>query len=176
MQSKYGRRCTTTTSPGRSLVEAYTVDMARLLVVHHSPSLSTRGLADAVLAGARLPEIEGVEVFEREALQASVDDVLAADGYVLGTTANFGYLSGALKHFFDTTFNATHEATRHRPFSYWIHGGYDTTGAEIAMKSITTGYGWQLVAEPLVCTGEVDEQQVERAAELGATVAASLMR
>ncbi len=150
--------------------------MARLLVVHHSPSLSTRGLADAVLAGARLPEIEGVEVFEREALQASVDDVLAADGYVLGTTANFGYLSGALKHFFDTTFNATHEATRHRPFSYWIHGGYDTTGAEIAMKSITTGYGWQLVAEPLVCTGEVDEQQVERAAELGATVAASLMR
>ena len=150
--------------------------MARLLVVHHSPSLSTRGLADAVLAGARLPEIEGVEVVEREALQASVDDVLAADGYVLGTTANFGYLSGALKHFFDTTFNATHEATRHRPFSYWIHGGYDTTGAEIAMKSITTGYGWQLVAEPLVCTGEVDEQQVERAAELGATVAASLMR
>lgn len=149
--------------------------MARLLVVHHSPSLSTRGLADAVLAGARLPDITGVEVVEREALQATAEDVLSADGYLLGTTANFGYLSGALKHFFDTTFHDTHDLTRKRPFSYWIHGGYDTTGAETAMKSITTGYGWQLVAEPLVFTGEVDEQYTQLAAELGATVAASLM-
>ncbi len=98
--------------------------MTRLLVVHHSPTLPTRGIADAVLAGARLDEIEGVEVIERAALEATVDDVLGADGYILGTTANFGYISGALKHFFDTTFNATHEATKKRPFSYWIHGGY----------------------------------------------------
>ena len=150
--------------------------MARLLVVHHPPTLPTRGIADAVLAGARLDEIEGVEVIERAALEATIDDVLGADGYILGTTANFGYISGALKHFFDTTFNATHEATKKRPFSYWIHGGYDTTGAEIAMKSITTGYGWSLVTEPLIFTGEVDEQYVQQAAELGSTVAATLMK
>lgn len=143
--------------------------------MHHSPTLPTRGIADAVLAGARLDEIEGVEVIERAALEATVDDVLGADGYILGTTANFGYISGALKHFFDTTFNATHEATKKRPFSYWIHGGYDTTGAEIAMKSITTGYGWSLVTEPLIFTGEVDDQYVQQAAELGSTVAATLM-
>lgn len=148
--------------------------MTRLLVVHHSPTFPTRGIADAVLAGARLDEIEGVEVIERQALDATIDDVLAADGYVLGTTANFGYISGALKHFFDSTFNATHEATKKRPFSYWIHGGYDTTGAVNAMKSITTGYGWSLAAEPLIFTGEVDEQQGARAAELGATLAATL--
>lgn len=145
-------------------------------MVHHSPTLPTRGIADAVLAGARLEEIEGVEVVERAALEATVDDVLEADGYILGTTANFGYLSGALKHFFDTTFNQTHELTQKRPFSYWIHGGYDTTGAETAMKSITTGYGWSLVAEPLVFTGEVDEYRVQQAAELGSTVAATLMK
>ncbi len=149
--------------------------MSRLLVVHHSPTLPTRGIADAVLAGARLDDIKGVEVVERAALDATVDDVLRADGYILGTTANFGYISGALKHFFDTTFNATHEITRKRPFSYWIHGGYDTTGAETAMQSITTGYGWSLVTEPLIFTGEVDQQYVERAAELGSTVAATLM-
>ena len=150
--------------------------MARLLVAHHSPTRPTRGIADAVLAGARLDEIEGVEVIERAALEATIDDVLGADGYILGTTANFGYISGALKHFFDTTFNATHEVTKKRPFSYWIHGGYDTTGAEIAMKSITTGYGWSLVTEPLIFTGEVDEQYVQQAAELGSTVAATLMK
>ncbi len=146
--------------------------MATLLIVHHSPTTSVRRIADAVLAGAHNDEIEGVEVVERQALDATIEDVLAADGYVLGTTANFGYISGALKHFFDTTFNATHQVTAKRPFSYWIHGGYDTTGAETAMKSITTGYGWTLCAEPLVFTGEVDAQHLERAEELGATVAA----
>lgn len=149
--------------------------MARLLVAHHSPTAAVRSITDAVLAGTRMDGIEGVEVVEVQALEASVEDVLSADGYLLGTTANFGYISGALKHFFDTTFNATHEVTAKRPFSYWIHGGYDTTGAETAMKSITTGYGWSLSAEPLVFTGKVDDDHLERAQELGATVAARLM-
>lgn len=149
--------------------------MARLLVVHHSPTPAVRGIADAVLAGARLDGIEGVEVVERPALAATVDDVLGADAYVLGTTANFGYLSGALKHFFDTTYEATREATAKRPFSYWIHGGYDTTGAETAMRSITTGYGWRLAADPLVCVGAVEEAHLASATELGATVAATIM-
>lgn len=69
-----------------------------LLVVHHSPSPTTHELLDAVLAGARDPEIEGVEVKVMPALAATVPDVLAADGYLFGTTANFGYMSGALKH------------------------------------------------------------------------------
>ena len=76
----------------------------RLLVVHHSPTPTVQSLTDAVVAGANDDEIEGVEVVERPALEATRDDVLAADGYLLGTTANFGYMSGALKHFFDTIF------------------------------------------------------------------------
>ena len=78
--------------------------MARLLVVHHSPTHSVQELTDAVIAGANDDAIEGVEVVVRPALEANADDVLAADGYLLGTTANFGYMSGALKHFFDTIF------------------------------------------------------------------------
>ena len=149
--------------------------MPRLLIVHHSPSPRVQEIAEAVLRGTRHEDIEGVEVIERAALEASADDVLAADGYLLGTPANFGYISGALKHFFDTTYEQVREATAKRPFSYWIHGGYDTTGAERAMTSITTGYGWQLAAEPLVFTGEPDAAHLERATELGATVAATLM-
>ena len=79
-------------------------DMTTLLVVHHSPTRSLRALTEAVLAGAHDDAIEGVEVVDRPALEATADDVLAADGYLLGTTANFGYMSGALKHFFDSTF------------------------------------------------------------------------
>src|SRR3954449_4367805 len=78
--------------------------MARLLVVHHSPTGTVRSLTDAVVAGAHDDAIEGVEVVVRPALEATADDVLAADGVLLGTTANFGYMSGALKHFLDTIF------------------------------------------------------------------------
>jgi multimeric flavodoxin WrbA len=130
-----------------------------------------RALADAALRGARSAGEEGVEVVELAALEAGVDDVLAADGYLFGTTANFGYISGALKHFFDSTYNATHEATAARPFSYWIHGGYDTTGAERAMTSITTGYGLRLSSAPLVFTGDVTDEHIAAAEELGANVA-----
>ena len=124
--------------------------MSRLLVVQHTPTENLRTIADAVLAGARHPDLEGVEVQVLPALEAGIDDVLAADGYVLGTPANFGYISGAMKHFFDTVYDHVREETAKRPFSYWIHGGYDTTGAERAMEQITTGLGWTLVAEPLV--------------------------
>ncbi len=122
-----------------------------------------------------MPELDGVEVIERAALEATADDVLAADAYVLGTTANFGYISGALKHFFDTTYYDTREQTAGRPFSYWIHGGYDTTGAEKAMEAITTGFGWEKAFEPVTFTGEVGHEHLEQVTEMAATVAATVM-
>src|SRR6476661_4543901 len=112
--------------------------MPRLLVVQHSPTPSVTALTDAVVAGACDDAIEGVEVVVRAALDA--DDVLAADGYVLGTPANFGYMSGALKHFFDSIFlqaggaladdgsAGTVEGGR-KPYALYVHGRYDTTGA-----------------------------------------------
>lgn len=148
--------------------------MARLLVVHHCPTPRLVALADAVLAGARDPDIEGVEIVVRPALEATVEDVLAADGYLLGTSANLGYVSGALKHFFDSVYDDVREPTAKRPFSYWIRGGYDTTGAERAMESITTGLQWSLAAPPLVFTDDV-EPHLDAATELGATMAALLM-
>ncbi len=66
----------------------------RLLIVHHTPSPAMQELFEAVLSGATDPEIEGVEVVRRPALGATVTDVLEADGYLLGTPANIGYISG----------------------------------------------------------------------------------
>jgi multimeric flavodoxin WrbA len=70
-----------------------------LLVIHHTPSSATREVLEAVLAGANDPGIDGVEVIARPALAATVPDVLDANGYLFGTPANLGYMSGALKHF-----------------------------------------------------------------------------
>ena len=72
--------------------------MTTLLIVHHTPSPHTQEMFEAVLAGATDPEIEGVEVVRRPALSVSPTDMLEADGYLLGTPANLGYMSGALKH------------------------------------------------------------------------------
>jgi multimeric flavodoxin WrbA len=149
--------------------------MARLLIVHHSPTPNLQAILAAVVAGARHEDVEGVDVVVTQALEATVDDVLAADGYVIGTSANIGYLSGAVKHFFDVTFDAASEQTGGRPFGYYVHGRSDTSGAERAMESITTGIGWRRVTDPLCFLGDPDAVHLAAASELGATVAATLM-
>ena len=158
-----------------------------LLVVHHSPTRSMRALTDAVLAGAHDDAITDVEVVVRPALEATAEDVLAADGYLLGTPANFGYMSGALKHFFDSTFlqvggalSATGAAdessgtTAGRPFGLYVHGRYDVEGAVRSVLSIVTALRWRQTAEVLEVLGDVDDGHREAAYELGGTLAALL--
>jgi len=149
--------------------------MSTLLVVHHTPSPATRELLEATLAGAGDPEISGVDVRSLPALGATIPDVLAADGYLLGTPANFGYMSGALKHFFDTVYYPCLDAVAGRPFGLWTHGNNDTAGAVRAVLKLTGGLAWKQVAEPLELTGAPDKAAREACYELGATVAASLM-
>jgi multimeric flavodoxin WrbA len=166
--------------------------MNRLLVVHHSPTRSLRALTEAVLAGAHDDEITGVEVVVRDALdfargEAGSRDLLDADGYVLGTTANFGYMSGALKHVFDSTFlqiggalsddgtgTESAGATARRPFGLYVHGRYDTTGAVRSVLSVTGALGWTQGYDVLEAMGEVTSADTESAYELGGTIAALL--
>jgi multimeric flavodoxin WrbA len=149
--------------------------MARLLVVHHTPSPATQALLEAVLAGARDPDVEGVEVVTRPALTASPVDVLQADGVLLGTPANIGYMSGALKHFFDGVYYPALQDTRGLPYALWVHGGDDTAGAVRAVERIATGLSWRKVAEALSVTGAPSAADLAAARELGGTVAATLM-
>src|SRR6478735_9007614 len=140
--------------------------MKQLLIVHHSPTDTVRSLTDAVVAGAHDDVIEGVEVLVRPALEAGAADVLGADGILLGTTANFGYMSGALKHFFDTIFleaggalvedgSAATTGGGKVPFGLWVHGRYDTTGAVRSVLTIAGALPWTRAAEVLEVVGEV---------------------
>jgi NAD(P)H-dependent FMN reductase len=149
--------------------------VATLLVIHHTPSPSLQAMLEQVVAGASDDAIEGVEVVARPALVAGPVDVLEADAYVLGTPANIGYMSGALKHFFDQIYYPCLDATRRRPFGLYVHGNDDTTGAIRAVDTITTGLQWRRAAEPVSVLGEPDGNDLEACWELGATVAAGLM-
>ncbi|MBF5000238.1 flavodoxin family protein [Nocardia aobensis] len=148
--------------------------MPTLLIIHHTPSPFLQDMFEAVVAGATDPEIEGVEVVRRAALAVTASDVLAADGYVLGTPANLGYMSGALKHAFDTFYYPCLDSTRGRPFGVYIHGNQGTEGAERSITTVTTGMGWQQAAAPVIVTGQPGKDDREKCWELGATIAAQL--
>lgn len=132
-------------------------------------------MLDAVVDGAGTDGLETVEVVIRAALEASVADVIEADGYVLGTPANLGYMSGALKHFFDTIYNPCLDVTTRRPYGLYLHGQTDTDGARLAVEKITTGLGWRLAQEPVSSLGPLDETTTDACWELGAALAAGLL-
>ncbi len=162
--------------------------MPRLLLVHHSPTPTVQRVTDAVLAGTHDGAIEGVEVVVRPALEAHAEEVLAADGFLLGTTANFGYMSGALKHFFDTIFleaggaladdgsasGTTTPGGGKKPYGLFVHGRYDTTGAVRSVHAIVGALPWRQAAAVLEVLGDPTDEQLAAAYELGATLAALL--
>jgi hypothetical protein len=148
--------------------------MRRLLFVHHTPSPAMQAMFEAALAGARADEIEGVETVVVPALTAGAADVLSAGGYLLGTSANIGYMSGALKHFFDGIYYPCLEATRRRPYGLYVHGAHDTTGAVRAVEAITKALAWRQVRPPVCVTGQPGKDDLEACWELGAVLAAEL--
>ena len=147
----------------------------KLLVVHHTPSPHCQEMFEAVLAGATDPDIEGVEVVRRPALTVSAAEMLDADGYLLGSPVNLGYISGALKHAFDQSYYPLLDSTRGRPFGLYLHGNEGTEGAQRAVDGITGGLGWVQAAQHVVVSGKPSKADLEACWNLGATVAAQLM-
>lgn len=146
----------------------------RLLIVAHAPSPNTERLRDAVIAGARSLEIERVEVVGRSPFAATPEDVLSADAIILGTTENLGYMSGALKDFFDRCYYPCLEHTQGRPYAAYIRAGNDGAGAKRSVETIVTGLRWRWVREPLIFRGEWRDEFVDECRELGMFVAAGL--
>ena len=148
--------------------------MPRLLIVHHTASPSMQELLDAALSGTKAEGLESVEVVVRPALAAGPPDVLGADGFVLGTPANIGYLSGAMKYFFDNVYYPCLSAKVGAPYGLWVHGNDSTEGAIRAAESIAKAMGWARVHDPVSIVGAPGKDDLESVWELAATVAASL--
>lgn len=162
-------------------------------MIHHAPTRSVQRLLDAAVEGANDPEIEGVEVLAVPALawaRGEQDETVIndADGVLFITPANFGYMSGALKHVFDSTFlkiggaletdgspAAVTKGPGRRPYGLIVHGRYDTTGAVRSIEGIVRALGWQSGGRPVEVLGDVGGEHRASARELGATLAALLM-
>jgi NAD(P)H dehydrogenase (quinone) len=72
----------------------------KVLIVYDSRSGNTEKMAHAVAEGAKKA---GVEVSVRKVDEASVDELLGADGIILGSPVYYGLPTGKLKEFIDAS-------------------------------------------------------------------------
>ena len=146
----------------------------KLLIVYHTQSGTTSRMADAVIRGATSDDVDDVEVRVKSALEADADDLLWADGFILGTPENFGYMSGAMKYFLDRVFYPCENKINGRPYALFIRAGNDGTGAISSLRRILAGLAVREVQEPVLIAGEFDEARLVECEELGLTMAAGL--
>ncbi len=150
------------------------VSQKHLLIVAHAPSANTRMLLEAVRRGASHPDIAGVEARTLSPFAAVAEDARWADAVILGTTENFGYMSGALKDFFDRIYYPCLEETQGLAYGLFIKAGNDGTGAKRSIESIARGLRWRAVQPPIIVAGPPTPMQVEQCEELGMSLAAGL--
>ena len=148
--------------------------MKHLLIVFHTPSNNSQALTDAVIRGAGNEDITGIELRALPALKTVPEHVLWANAVILGTTENFGYMSGGMKDFFDRIYYPCLEKTEALPYALFIRAGNDGHGAKTSIERIVTGLRWKQVQAPLICAGEFRQACLDGCEELGMTMAAGL--
>jgi len=146
--------------------------MKTLLIVFHTGGVKTAQMAEAVERGARGEE--SVRVLMKRCAAAGPEDVLAADGLILGTPENFGYMSGMMKDFLERIFYACEGKVEGRPWALFVGAGQDGSGAVSSVERIVTGLRLKKIGEPVVVVKELKPEQVTALEELGAGMAAGL--
>ena len=145
-----------------------------LLIIGHTPSPNTIAMRDSAIEGAQHKDIMNVRVLAKSPFDSEPQDVLDSDAVILGTTENLGYMSGALKDFFDRCYYPLLDNTHGLPYALYIRAGLDGTGTRRGVESITTGLKWRTVQEPLLCRGEYQTCFLDKCSELGTVMAAGL--
>jgi multimeric flavodoxin WrbA len=146
--------------------------MKTLLIVYHTAGAKNAQMAEAVERGANGED--GVRVVVKRCADAGPEDVLAADGLILGTPENFGYMSGMMKDFLERVFYACEGKIEGRPWALFVGTGLDGTGAVTSVERIVTGLRLKKMTEPIVVVKELKPEQVAALEELGAAMAAGL--
>ncbi len=146
--------------------------MKTLLIVFHTGGAKTATMAEAVARGAKS---EGsVRVIVKRCAEAGPEDVLAADGLILGTPENFGYMSGMMKDFLERVFYPCEGKVNGRPWALFVGAGQDGSGAVSSVERIVTGLRLNKVHEPIIGLKDLTPEVLEKCEDLGSAFAAGL--
>jgi multimeric flavodoxin WrbA len=145
-------------------------DMAEILVIYHSQGGNNWKMAVALAEGVR--SMEGAEANLKDACNAGLDDLLACDGIVIGSPEYFGYMSGAVKDFFDRTYEQARGKVFRKPYALFVNAGNDGTGACTHIERICIGFQLKKVYEPLIARGEITKDTLDACRLMGQTMAA----
>lgn len=130
-----------------------------ILFIDHSPSIRTKQLADAAMT--IMTTESDLAVIRKQPLNTTTEDIIAADGVLIATTENIGYMAGLTKDVFDRTYNDLLDVTAGKPVAVYIRAGLDGTGSRKAMQSILIGLRWRLMNDILICHGKWDNHFIE---------------
>lgn len=117
---------------------------------------------------------EGVTLHLLAPQEATASDVMKADGLILQTTENIGYMAGLTKDFFDRSYNDLLDQRPGLPVVTLIRAGLDGTGTRRALTGIYSGLGWRSVSEMIVLHGAWDETFLSTAQDAGQAMAEGL--
>ncbi|MES2491409.1 MAG: NAD(P)H-dependent oxidoreductase [Pseudomonadota bacterium] len=147
--------------------------MKNLLLIYSSQTGHTEAMMQAVRDGVA-EFSEDIELRCLRALDAVLDDLLWAQGLLIGTPENFGYMSGAVKDFLDRTYYPAKGKVTGLPYAIFVNAENDGTGAVSAIERIAIGYGWSKAADAVIVKGPLNDATRTRCVELGQTLAAGL--
>ena len=157
-----------------SLSNRLFTDMSNILIVSNKPSNNTIILQESVATGCIEMGCVNKSLRVKDPWDSCVEDVLWCDGIIIGTTENFGYMSGAIKDFFERIYYPCLERTQALPVAVYVKGGLDGQGAKISIEKILIGLKWRLIQPTLVLKGDFTEEFRNQCKRLGMTMAAGL--
>ncbi len=189
--SERGSRPAGRGSPPASAPERTAGSTPHLLIVWHSRTGTARQMAEAARDGAlevlrELDAVARVPIGLRRAAEVTLEEVLAAQGYLFCAPENLATLSGEMKEFFDRCYYGVLDRVNGRPYLALVAAGSDGSGAVRQIERICTGWRLRPLApahivlthaqtpDAIMAPKTLPEAERERCRTLGATMAAWL--
>ena len=142
--------------------------LKNILFIHHSPSDNTKKLSKHLQS--KIKKLNpNTNLIVSKVIETNVDSFNSIDGVIIGTTENFGYMSGLTKDFFDRTYEGLQNKMAGLPIFYYIRAGLDGNGCKIGIDKILIGLKWRQVLPPLILKGKWDNDFIVRLEEKSLT-------
>jgi len=131
--------------------------VAKILVVYDSKTRHTEKMAFAVAEGAK--QVKGVDVNVKKVNQTNMEDLLSADGIIIGSPTYYGQMSSKLKTLLDNSVKI-HGKLEGKVGAAFTSAGGTASGAETTLLSILQA----MLIHGMIIQGRADDKHYGAAA------------